>query len=157
MKTPLLAAAALMLAPFAAATEINIGYSDAFYEKLEYDFGLREGDVLVKEVREDLERQLDKRGVSPALIEVTILDAKPNRPTIKQLGDRPGLDFSRSISRGGMDLIATAFDENGEEIGTIEYEHFERDVDQIRGSTTWFEARRASGMFARKVAKSLDG
>ena len=54
MKTLFLAAAALALAPFAAATSVNVTFSEDFAEKLVDDYGEREGERLTKEVIDDV-------------------------------------------------------------------------------------------------------
>lgn len=148
-------AAALVLTPLASATEIKVAMSDDFQEKLEDDYGVREAEHLIDEIREDLERELDKAGVSPARIEVTLNDARPNRPTIGQLGDRPGLDPLRSISIGGADLSAIAYDADGNEIASLQYDWYENNIRDVLGSATWGDANRAFSRFARKFSKTL--
>jgi hypothetical protein len=153
----LLAASLLfaVAAPVATAAEINVSYGEAFAEKLTEDYGEREGTYLSERVRTDLERALVKSGVDVARIDVTILDAKPSRPTFKQAGDEPGLDLHRSVSVGGMKLSAVAYDAAGNASEPFEYKWFETDITQA-GLTTWHDARRASSRFASRFAKSLD-
>ena len=127
--------------------------SDDFQEKLVEDYGERELEFLTEEIRGDVTRELAKVGVSPARIEVTIVDAKPNRPTFEQLG-AGGLSF-QSFGIGGMDLKAIAYDEAGEIIGELEYDWFEWDIRDARFQTTWGDARRASNRFAKRLAKQL--
>ncbi|MEL6474739.1 MAG: hypothetical protein AAFQ21_11700 [Pseudomonadota bacterium] len=157
MKRILLAATALMLAPLASATEIDVGFSDSFAEKLTDELGEREGDYLAEEITEDLIRELEAAGQSPARIDVTILKATPNRPTFKQLSDEPGLDFGRSFGVGGMRMAATAFDAEGNELGALEWGWFENDIRLAQGSITWTDASRASQRFARKFVREVDG
>lgn len=153
----LLAAALLVTAaaPVAAAAEINVSYGDKFAEKLTEDYGEREGEYLSERVRTDLERALDKAGVDVARIDVTILDAKPSRPTFKQAGDEPGLDLHRSVSVGGMKLSAITYDAAGNASEPFEYKWFETDITQA-GLTTWHDARRASSRFATNFVKTVD-
>ncbi|MEL7231116.1 MAG: hypothetical protein AAGJ85_01235 [Pseudomonadota bacterium] len=155
MKTLITSACALALAPFAAATTVNVTFSEDFAEKLSDDYGDREGPKLVEEITEDVTRQFEKRGLDVARVDVTILDAKPNRPTFQQQLDRPGLDGFRSISLGGMSLEGTAFDASGNEIGSKSYKYFENDIRNVIAVGTWGDARRASDRFARRFAKEL--
>jgi len=151
-------AAALLVAvaaPVAAAAEINVTYGDKFAEKLTDDYGEREGVYLSERVREDLERALTKSGVDVVRIDVTILDAKPSRPTFKQAGDEPGLDLHRSVSIGGMKLSAVTYDAAGNASKPFEYKWFENDITQA-GLTTWHDARRASSRFASNYVKAMD-
>jgi hypothetical protein len=154
----LLAAAsfALLATPAALATEIDVGYSTDFQEKLQDDYGAREGTYLADAVREDLMREFKAAGLNVERVSVTIEKAKPNKPTFKQLGDKPGLDYSGSTSIGGMKLSATAFDASGTEMGSMTYDWFETDI-RYAGITTWQDAKRASDRFARKFAKQLAG
>jgi hypothetical protein len=115
MKLVPITAIALLLAPAAMAAEINVTVSEDFQTKLQDDYGTREGEYLSKEIKEDLTRELKKAGVDVARIDVTIIDARPSKPTFKQLGDEPGLDYGASRSTGGMKLSATAYDADGNE------------------------------------------
>lgn len=153
----LLAAAALaaVLVPTAAAAEIQVGYGPDFTKKLQEEYGAKEGDVLSREVQKDLTRELEKAGVDPARVDVTILDARPSKPTFKQAGDKPGLDMMRSVSLGGMKLKAVAYDASGAQTGELEYDWYESDIRQA-GLTTWHDASRASDRFARKFAEALN-
>lgn len=153
MKHVLAAALLISLAPAAMAGEINVSYAPEFSEKLADDYGVREGEYLSKRVQADLERELGKAGADVARIDVTILDAKPSRPTFKQAGDEPGLDMHRSVSLGGMKLQAVAYDAAGEASAPFEYKWYESDIRQA-GISTWHDARRASSRFATRFAKA---
>lgn len=152
----LLAAATLaaFLAPAAFAADISVSYSPEFTKKLQDDYGMKEGEVLAGRIERDLTRELKKAGVDVARIEVTILDARPSRPTFKQGGDRPGLDMHRSVSTGGMKVKALAYDAAGAEAAALEYDWYENDI-RYAGLTTWHDASRASDRFARRFAKAL--
>ena len=139
--------------PAVADDVFQFSTSEDFQEKLEEDYGERELTFLTDEIREDVTRELGKVGISPARIEVTILDAKPNRPTFEQLGAN-GLSF-QSFGIGGMDLKAIVYDNTGKVLGELEYDWFEFDIRQARTQSTWGDARRASNRFARKLAKEL--
>ena len=145
--------ASAMSFPAVADDVFQFSTSEDFQEKLEEDYGERELTFLTDEIREDVTRELGKVGISPARIEVTILDAKPNRPTFEQLGAN-GLSF-QSFGIGGMDLKAIVYDNTGKVLGELEYDWFEFDIRQARTQSTWGDARRASNRFARKLAKEL--
>jgi len=155
MKHLLAAALILGLAPAAQAAEINVTFGPEFSEKLAEDYGVKEGEYLSERVRRDLERALDKSGKDAARIEVTILDAKPSRPTFKQAGDKPGLDIARSVSTGGMKLQAVAYDASGAASEPFEYKWYENDIREA-GITTWQDARRASSRFATRYVANLN-
>lgn len=155
MKTALISLVALSLAPVAMAADIEVSYSADFQEKLQDDYGAREGDRLVRDVREDLERELKKANADAARIIVTINDAKPNRPTMQQMTDKPGLDMLRSKSLGGMDLSGIAYDASGQAVANVDYDWFETSLENVVATGVWGDAHRASSRFARKFAEEL--
>lgn len=155
MKHLLAAAVLLGLGPVASATEISVTLGPDFTEKLTEDYGMREGDYLAERVRQDMQRAIDKSGADVARVDVTILDAKPSRPTFKQGGDTPGLDMFRSVSLGGMKLKAVSYDAAGTMTDDFEYKWFESDIRQA-GLTTWQDASRASSRFASRFAERID-
>jgi hypothetical protein len=153
----LLFGAALITAPLASAAEMNISYSEEFAEALEDDYGLREGEWLTRTVRKDLKQALERNGVYVARIEVVINDARPNRPTMQQVSNKPGLDMFRSKSIGGMDLSAEVYDGAGNLVTEFQYDWYEHDIRDVIGASTWWDAGRASDRFSRKLAKQLPG
>ena len=155
MKTIFAAIGALAILPTAAATEVAVTYSDDFAEELTDNYGEREGETLTEEIIEDLDRAFTKAGVDPARVDIVIVDAKPNRPTLEQMSARPGLDAFRSISLGGMKLTGTAYDADGNVLVTQEYGWFESNIRDVLGAGTWNDANRASRQFARRLAKQL--
>ena len=155
MKHLLAAALIAGLAPAAHAAEINVSFAPEFSEKLTEDYGVKEREYLSERVRSDLEEALAKQGKDAARIDVTILDAKPSRPTFKQGADKPGLDMFNSVSIGGMKLQAVAYDASGAASEPFEYKWYEHDI-RDAGLTTWQDARRASSRFASRFAKELD-
>lgn len=155
MKTIFAAIGTLAILQTAAATEIAVTYSDDFAEELTDNYGEREGEKLTEDILEDLERAFDKAGVDPAKVDITIVNAKPNRPTFEQLSNEPSLDSFRSISIGGMKLEGTVYDADGNIVATQEYGWFENNIRDAVGSATWTDANRASRRFATKLAKQL--
>ncbi len=155
MRIRFLIASAAMLA-FAApawAQSTPVSFSPEFQTSLEEDYGVREGEYLRTAVSEAIQAELIRRGVSAdsASIDVTIVDAEPNRPTMQQLFDRPSLDGT-SISIGGAELRATIHLAGGStlEVSHSRYNHSLADL--VGPATTWTEARRAIRQFAVKVA-----
>lgn len=141
-------AAAFAFAAPAWAQTSPVSFSPEFQAALEEDYGVREGEYLREAVIEAINTELARRGVSSAgSIEVTIIDAEPNRPTMQQLVDRPSLDAG-SISIGGAELRATL--PSGEVVTHRRYNHSLADI--AGPATTWTEARRAIRQFAIKVA-----
>ncbi|MCI4643252.1 MAG: hypothetical protein MRY64_00535 [Hyphomonadaceae bacterium] len=158
MTRSILASLALLaLAAHAEAATISVSYSEDFAEKLAEDYGEREGPILTDDIIEDIERALDRANVDAERIEVTIEDARPNRPTMQQVSDRPGLDSFRSFGTGGMKLTGKVYHLDGEMVSDVEYRYFETDISQVQHVSTWWDANRASRRFASRVVDAITG
>ena len=154
MKRILLAGAALMLTPIAQAADINISFSDEFTESLNDDYGVREGEYLVKLLKADFEREFRDEMSDISAINVTIEAAKPNRPTMKQMSDEIGLSFE-SFSIGGAELTGEVIGLNGETVANLNYDWYENDIRWAQHLSTWSDANRTFGRFASKLSKTL--
>ena len=149
IRSLLAGAAVLAFVSPAWAQATQVSFSPEFQTALDEEYGAREGEYLRTRVAEAIERELARRGVSNTSgIQITIVDADPNRPTMQQLSAQPGLDPIRSVSIGGAELQATL--PGGEVITHRRYNHSLADV--VGPSTTWTEAQRAIRRFAVKVA-----
>jgi hypothetical protein len=146
-------AAVLAFAAPAWAQSTPVSFSPEFQTALEEDYGVREGEVLRTAVTDAISRELARRGVSnnDVSVDVTIVDAEPNRPTMQQMVERPFLDF-QSVSIGGAELHAVVRGTNGAttEVTHRRYNHSLADLGNA--ATTWTEARHAIRQFAVKVA-----
>jgi len=151
--------AALAFAQSAAAVTLApISFSPEFETELHEDLGVREGDYLRTDVEDEVRGALTRRGVDVAsgggTIEIVIVDADPNRPTMQQLAERPGLDPIRSLSLGGAELRAVLRGANGEVIAEVDHRGYNHSIADFNGMApnTWSEARRSIRRFANKVA-----
>lgn len=155
MKKAMFAALALGLMPAAHAGEINVSFSDDFAEKLLDDYGLREGEYLVKALKDDVAHTFGDEIDMMGDINITIEDARPNRPTFKQMGDTPGLSFE-SYSVGGAKVSAVVLDAEGAPLTELTYDWYESDIRWAQGRNTWTDAKRAFDRFSRKLEKEVD-
>lgn len=152
--------AALAFAQGAAAVTVSpISFSSEFQTALNEELGAREGDVLRQDVERAVAAALARHGVAldsgGGTIEIEIVSADPNRPTMQQLSDRPGLDYMRSMSIGGAELHAVIRGANGEVLTEVNHRNYNQSLDEFNGAApagTWSEARRAIRRFANKVA-----
>ncbi len=152
--------AALAFAQSAAAVTVApISFSPEFESELNEDLGMREGDALRLDVERAVAAALASRGVASdsggGTIEIVIVDAEPNRPTLQQLSNEPGLDFIRSFSIGGAELRAVIRGANGDVLTEVEHRNYNQSLAEFNGmppAGTWSEARRAIRRFANKVA-----
>jgi len=146
---------AMALAMPAAALTVEAKVSPEFQKKLDDDFGAREARVLTESLTQKVNSIFTSRGINAERVVVTIEDAKPNRPTMEQVSNKPGLDSMRSISIGGARVKGVAYDASGQEIGTLDYDWYETDLRNTLASTTWTDARTAFDRFSRKFADKL--
>ena len=122
-------------------------------------YGERDLERLTERLESKLVRKLMKKGIevsdnASTILRITIEDAKPNRPTFKQLSVEPSLSFE-SIGLGGAELEAELIAAGGRSLGTMSYRYYENDIRDARFGGTWGDAHRAFSRFASKAAKTL--
>jgi len=122
-------------------------------------YGERALEHLRDDVRKELSDDLAKFGIEQSdnaayELRVTIVDAEPTRPTLKQLSMQPNLSF-KSVGNGGATLKAEIFDGSGQSIGQLDYDWYESNFRDNLGFSTWSDAERAISRFSRKTVKSL--
>jgi hypothetical protein len=158
---PLAALAALAFAQSAAAATVTIapvGLSPEFQTTLQDDLGEREGAYLQANVAEAVGNALTRRGAEIGTggdytLEITIVDARPNRPTMQQLRDEPGLDWSRSFSTGGAELRGVLRGAGGQVVVEVQHDYFTPSLEHVFAPAgSWSDAHRAIRAFANKVA-----
>lgn len=146
----------LSLMRFASfAIEVEVRYSDEFLKQLESDLGIREGEILSKSIVANIHKVFSRTSIQPTRIVVTIEGAKPNKPTMQQLGANAGLSHSGSFGVGGMALSATVVGSNGKHSTQIRKSWYSNDIYSAKYTGTWSDANRASRRFARHLKKLL--
>lgn len=148
-----LAIAGMALAGAASASptvDIVIGKD---LQKKATTYGPRELTYLADDLQKSVQNASARRGQSldGAHLNLVIADAKPNRPTFKQLGDTSGLSM-RSIGIGGAAIEGSVTYADGRTV-PVKYSWYNPDIRDARGSTTWAGASRAFDLFALKVAR----
>ncbi len=158
-KTPLIALGLILglaaAAPAAGALTVEANLSADFQKKLDKEYGKREAKVLTDILVKKIERTFAREGVKAERVVVTIEDAKPNRPTMKQVSDTPGLDGIHSVGIGGAELTGIAYDASGKELGKFNYDWYETDISNSIGVSTWYDARWSFDRFATRFADKL--
>ncbi|MCU0881478.1 MAG: hypothetical protein MUF14_02290 [Hyphomonadaceae bacterium] len=132
------------------APALSVTYSADLLERFEDTYGVREKVTLEAEI---------SRRVGPLLargyqVDVELLDVRPNRPTFKELGDRPGLSF-QSFGLGGASLRATVRSPDGRVAEPVSYSWYEHDIVQSAYQSTWGDANTAIDRFARQLMASV--
>ncbi len=161
MRVPFAAGLALfLLAGSALAAPVTVkplALSPEAQKDFAETYGEREIAGLSDYLTKQLTRTLTAAGAeitpnAPLTIETTLTAAKPSKPTFKQLSDKPGLDYFRSVSLGGATLEARVLDGQGKVIREVGYRWYEHSLANSRGVGAWTDAERAMRRFAREVA-----
>lgn len=150
--TTTLAAASLATAAFAAPASVNVLISPGLQKEAAKTYGTREVQRLADDLKRDVTRRLDETGVlSGAQIELTLVDAKPNRPTFQQMRDKPGLSY-QSHGVGGARIEGKAIAVDGA-ITPISYQWYETDIRNTWYQSTWGDATTAFERLASRLAR----
>lgn len=155
----LAAAAALTLAPAAfaaplpAVSSVSVAIGPELQEKAEKTYGVRDVQRLADELQRDVERELARRGGlgEGGRLELVLVDAKPNRPTFKQLGDTPGLSF-QSFGVGGATIEGRAIAADGT-VTPVRYRWYETDIRHAAYGSTWSDAEWTINRFASRLGR----
>ncbi len=144
----ILAAAPALAAP----PEVTVAIGPKLQKEAVEHLGVREVDRLADDLKRSVERELGRTGVlSGARIELVLTDAKPNRPTFKQMADKPGLSYA-SFGLGGASIEGKAISTDGT-VTPLKYQWYESDIRWARERVTWGDADTAFGQFARRLAR----
>ena len=131
--------------------------------RINYSDALRQKAALLARLagylREDLETALiasDWHGVSlqPTVLNVTLDDVMPNRPTLTQLQRMPNLSYAQHTS-GGAALTAELVDEAGTVIARYSFSWMDPDDGNDAVSGVWTDTRTAFSRFAVRLTESL--
>jgi hypothetical protein len=133
---------------------MTVAFSESFEKTLQDDYGVREASVLRADLKRKVERALVRAGAPQGItVTLTIVNAKPNRPTFAQMSDKPGLSF-QSFGIGGAAIEGQVLDADGKVIAALSDRWYETDINQSYGRATWGDANFAFDRFARKLAKA---
>lgn len=149
---PLTAAVALAGAAAAQPSAVVVTVSPDF-AKTAQELGQREVQQQADDLTRTVERVLTERhALDGARVELVITDLKPNRPTMQQATDKPGLDMMRSLSIGGAAIEGTVTTASGE-VNPVKYDYYSTNLADVRGYSTWQDAGAAFNRLARNLAQ----
>lgn len=147
-------AAALLIsagAATAAPAVVSVTVAPKFEKKGAEKYGVREIAMLTSDLRASVERELAKTGAyQDQRVELVLVDAIPNRPTFKQMSDKPGLSFT-SFGIGGARIEGRAVAADGT-ITPLGYKWYETSIEDAWGRSTWQDAQWTFDRFARKLS-----
>ncbi len=148
---PMTAALALAGVASAQPSAVVVTVSPDFAKTAE-ELGQRDVQQQVDDLTAKVTRVLTQRhALDGARIELTITDLKPNRPTMQQISDKPGLDPIRSISIGGAAIEGTVTMANGD-VQPVKYDYYSTSLADVLGYSTWQDAGTAYDRLARNLA-----
>lgn len=144
-------AAALGLAGAAAAQApaVSVTIGPKLQAKAE-TLGQRELDYLARDLQRSVGTRLARAGQA-GRYELVIVDAKPNRPTFEQLGDKPGLS-PMSFGLGGATVEGAFVAPDGSRT-PIRYGWYESDLSWAQSASTWSDAETAFDKLGSRLAK----
>jgi hypothetical protein len=133
--------AALVVAGAAQAQPaVNVTIGQDLQERVE-KLGDRAVDEQVSRLRAEVEQALAQR-YPGASAELVLTDLKPNRPTMQQVRDTPGLDPIRSISIGGAAVEGSIVTADGER-RPVKFSYYSPSIRDVDGFGIWHDADRA--------------
>ena len=154
MRIAVLAATFLLGASgaLAAPAVVTVSISPDLQTKAERTYGVDDVTRLADNLRLHVERALARSGArADERLELVLNDVAPNRPTFKQLGDRPGLSME-SFGVGGASFTGRIVGADG--VATpVAYRWYESDIRQAVGTAPWSDAERAIDRFASRLAR----
>lgn len=108
--------------------------------------GVREVNDQIANLQSNVVRVLEESypGASAQLV---LTDLKPNRPTMQQMRDTPGLDPIRSISIGGAAIEGQLTTADGQ-TRAVKFSYFSPSIRDVWGYGVWQDADRAFERFS---------
>ena len=143
------AAVAFAGAAAAQAPAVSVAIGPKLQEKAD-NYGQRELDFLARELQRSVETRLARVGAT-GRYELVIVDAKPNRPTFEQLGDRPGLSPT-SFGIGGATIEGAYIAPDGSRT-PIRYRRYDGDIVWAQHTSTWADAESAFNKLGNRLAR----
>jgi hypothetical protein len=114
--------------------------------------GEREVQRQVDRLTEAVSRELARSNAYPgAEVRLVLTDLEPNRPTMQQTIDTPGLSQFHSRSIGGAAIEGELVTADGERV-PLRFSRYSTSLADVRGHSTWFDADRAFDQFADRLA-----
>ena len=155
-KLAFLAPLAVTLAVAAAAQAqpagVNVSIGSDLQRKAD-DIGQREvaeqADRLAQRVRGALAQDARYDG---AQFNLVLTDLKPNRPTMEQAAQRPGLSIAHSFSLGGAAIEGEVLTADGQRL-PVRFSYFSDDIRWARYAGPWQDADRAYERFAANLSR----
>lgn len=138
-------------APQVATVRVSIGPDLAKKTQI---MDAREFDYLTRELKRSVEKRLDRSGAldpEGGELDLVIEDARPNRPTLREMSAKPGLSF-QSFGVGGARVSGEYRAASGART-PVAYGWYETDIRWAQYGSTWSDADEAFDRLAARLAK----
>lgn len=103
--------------------------------------GDRDVDQQIADLRTEVSKAL-AQAYPGATADLILTDLKPNRPTVQQVRDTPGLDPIRSVSVGGAAVEGRIVTADGRTL-PVDFSYYTPSITDVWGFATWQDAQRA--------------
>lgn len=139
-------------AAVAAPASVTVTVGPELQVKAAKTLGVRDVNELAAQLRTSVEKRLARTGAyDGARIELVLADVQPNRPTFKQMSDRPDLSYE-SFGIGGARIEGRVIAANGA-VTPLAYKYYESDIRYARHGGTWTDAEWTIDRFARQLGR----
>ena len=130
-------------APLASTANVKVSVGGDLTKEVS-KLGERDVREQAGDLADAVQLELDRTGSQWAgsQVNLVITDLKPNRPTLQQAMDRPGLSILHSISIGGASIEGELLTPDGRSL-PIRYARYSNHLDEVFGISTWGDADRA--------------
>jgi len=138
-------------APQVATVRVSIGPDLAKKTQI---MDAREFDYLTRELKRSVEKRLERSGAldpEGGELDLVIEDARPNRPTLREMSAKPGLSF-QSFGVGGARVSGEYRAATGART-PVAYGWYETDIRWAQYGSTWSDADEAFDRLAARLAK----
>lgn len=143
-------AATLAVAAMAQAQTpaVNVTVGPELQRQIE-KLGDREVNEQIAALQAEVAQALAQR-YPGATANLVLVDLKPNRPTMEQMRQTPGLDPIRSISIGGAAIKGEIVTADGQS-RPVEFSYFSPTLRDVWGFSVWRDADRAFERFGDRI------
>ena len=143
-------AATLAVAAMAQAQNpaVNVTVGPELRRQVE-KLGDREVNEQIAGLQAEVGKALEQR-YPGATANLVLVDLKPNRPTMEQIRQTPGLDPIRSISIGGAAIKGEIVTADGQ-TRPVEFSYFSPNIRDVWGYSVWRDADRAFERFGDRI------
>lgn len=145
-------AATLAVAAMAQAQNptVNVTVGPELQRQVE-KLGDREVNEQIAGLQTEVGKALEQRypGATANLI---LVDLKPNRPTIEQVRQTPGLDPIRSVSIGGATIKGEIVTADGQ-TRPVNFSYYSPNIADVWGYSVWRDADRAFERFGNQIER----